>query len=136
PRDDPRAAGRARRGDQRRGSAPSSRGSGSRDARRRHARSVRAAPAVRSPAPNGGRGRARPDVRTASVDAGSIRTGMHRAHLLIALVAAAFAVAPMPARAQSGAIEAPVVFTPKPGTTLAVEGNGPFHGAIEVRRSP
>src|SRR5919108_4530110 len=33
-----------------------------------------------------------------------------------------------------GPIGSPVVFRPKPGTTLAVEGRGPFHGVIEVRR--
>lgn len=40
-----------------------------------------------------------------------------------------------PAHAQlGGAVAAPVVFVPKPGTTLSIEGRGAFRGAIEVRR--
>jgi stage II sporulation protein D len=41
---------------------------------------------------------------------------------------------PRAASAQAGSYGAPVRFTPKPGTTLTLEGRGPFRGAIEVRR--
>jgi SpoIID/LytB domain protein len=34
----------------------------------------------------------------------------------------------------SGPIGSPVAFTPKTGTTLTLEGRGPFRGALEVRR--
>ncbi|HYZ92028.1 MAG TPA: SpoIID/LytB domain-containing protein [Actinomycetota bacterium] len=45
------------------------------------------------------------------------------------------AAATPPARAQvGGEIGSPVVFRPKPGTTLSVEGHGPFFGNIEIRR--
>jgi SpoIID/LytB domain protein len=43
------------------------------------------------------------------------------------------AVAP-PSRAQLGSYGAPVRFAPKPGTTLTLEGRGPFRGTLEVRR--
>ncbi len=39
-----------------------------------------------------------------------------------------------PAAAQTGSYGAPVRFAPKPGTTLTLEGRGPFRGTIEVRR--
>jgi SpoIID/LytB domain protein len=41
----------------------------------------------------------------------------------------------VPARAQVGSVASPVVFAPKPGTTLGVDGMGPFRGSLEVRRS-
>jgi stage II sporulation protein D len=41
---------------------------------------------------------------------------------------------PHPSAAQTGSYGAPVRFTPKPGTTLTLEGRGPFRGTIEVRR--
>jgi len=52
------------------------------------------------------------------------------------ILCAALAAVPTPAaRAQiGGPIGAPVVFRPKPGTTLHVEGRGSFHGSIEIRR--
>jgi stage II sporulation protein D len=40
-----------------------------------------------------------------------------------------------PALAQvAGEIGSPVVFRPKPGTTLYVDGHGPFLGSVEIRR--
>jgi stage II sporulation protein D len=62
---------------------------------------------------------------------------MRRAISLTALtvVCAAIAALPAPARAQiGGPIGAPIVFRPKPGTTLHIEGRGSFHGSIEIRR--
>ncbi|MGH2759326.1 MAG: SpoIID/LytB domain-containing protein [Actinomycetota bacterium] len=62
---------------------------------------------------------------------------MRRAISLSALtvVCAALAVLPSPATAQiGGPIGAPVVFRPKPGTTLHIEGRGSFLGSIEIRR--
>lgn len=42
---------------------------------------------------------------------------------------------PQSAAAQvAGPIGSPVVFTPKAGTTLTLEGRGPFRGTLEVRR--
>jgi SpoIID/LytB domain protein len=42
---------------------------------------------------------------------------------------------PHSAAAQTGGpIGAPVTFTPKPDTTLTLEGRGPFRGALEIRR--
>ncbi len=54
----------------------------------------------------------------------------------LALVVAASTTWPStPALAQiGGPIGSPVVFRPKPGTTLTIDGRGPFHGVIEVRR--
>ncbi len=62
---------------------------------------------------------------------------MRRALSLSALtiVCAAFAAVPTSANAQiGGPIGAPIVFRPKPGTTLHIEGRGSFHGSIEIRR--
>lgn len=59
---------------------------------------------------------------------------MRRALAITVLIVAALAVCPL-ARAQlGGPIGSPVVFRPKPGTTLQIDGRGPFHGAIEVLR--
>lgn len=53
--------------------------------------------------------------------------------VLLVTIASAWPVAI--ATAQAGApIGSPVVFRPKPGTTLNLEGRGPFRGAIEIRR--
>lgn len=62
---------------------------------------------------------------------------MRRATSVTALfvVCAALAALPTPARAQlGGPIGAPIVFRPKPGTTLHIEGRGSFHGTVEIRR--
>jgi stage II sporulation protein D len=59
---------------------------------------------------------------------------MRRA-LLIPLVLLTLLGVVGPARAQTGGpIGAPVTFSPKPDTTLTLEGKGPFRGSIEVRR--
>lgn len=62
---------------------------------------------------------------------------MRRPFSLTALtvVCAALVAVPAPVRAQiGGPIGAPIVFRPKPGTTLHIEGRGSFHGSIEIRR--
>jgi SpoIID/LytB domain protein len=61
---------------------------------------------------------------------------MRRASLLFSVVVVVVLSCPWPsASAQlGGPIGAPVVFRPKPGTTLTLEGRGPFRGTVEVRR--
>ena len=63
---------------------------------------------------------------------------MRRALSTAALVSVVAALTTWPApaaRAQlGGPIGSPVVFRPRPGTTLEIDGRGPFHSAIEVRR--
>lgn len=62
---------------------------------------------------------------------------MRRAFTLFALtlVAVALTAVPAPVRAQiAGEIGSPIVFRPKPGTMLSVDGYGPFFGSIEIRR--
>ena len=55
--------------------------------------------------------------------------------VLVVLVLSAVVFGTMgTASAQIGSYGAPVRFTPKPGTTLTLEGTGPFRGTIEVRR--
>ncbi len=59
---------------------------------------------------------------------------MRRALVLFLLIFAAW-VPPTPTHAQvGGLIASPVRFTPKRGTTLAIEGRGPFRGIVEIRR--
>ena len=53
---------------------------------------------------------------------------------LIASALVAFAPASR-ATTASGPIAAPIVFTPKGDTTLAIEARGPFHGSLEARRT-
>src|SRR5438552_2903698 len=45
------------------------------------------------------------------------------------------ALSPGSEAATGGPIGAPVVFSPKDGTTLELEGRGPFHGSLEVKRT-
>jgi SpoIID/LytB domain protein len=59
---------------------------------------------------------------------------MRRLGPLIVLTLFLLSAVPRPAVAQAGSYGAPVRFTPKPGTTLTLEGRGPFRGSIEVRR--
>jgi SpoIID/LytB domain protein len=60
---------------------------------------------------------------------------MRRAFFIPVLIGFAFSTAPMAtSQAIGGTIGAPVVFHPLPKTTLQIEGKGPFHGSIEVRR--
>ncbi len=55
--------------------------------------------------------------------------------LLIPLVLLALSTDVTSAGAQvGGPIGSPVSFRPKPGTTMTLEGNGPFRGSLEVRR--
>jgi stage II sporulation protein D len=53
---------------------------------------------------------------------------------LLPLVLFLCAAVALPATAQPGSYGAPVRFAPKEGTTLRLEGKGPFRGALEVRR--
>lgn len=60
---------------------------------------------------------------------------MRRLLLLAAALSLVGLVPAGPAHAQlGGPIGTPVVFRPKPGTTLQIDGRGPFHGVIEIRR--
>ncbi len=63
---------------------------------------------------------------------------MRRAFTRSALTVVAVALTAFPAapvRAQlGGEIGSPIVFRPKPGTTLSIDGHGPFFGTIEIRR--
>jgi SpoIID/LytB domain protein len=60
---------------------------------------------------------------------------MRRAFVIVFASLSIAAAAPLSSFAQiGGPIGSPVVFRPKPGTTLMVEGLGSFHGAIEARR--
>lgn len=54
--------------------------------------------------------------------------------LLVAAACSATVAAPAPVSAQAGPVGSPVVFRPRPGTTLRIEGLGPFHGIVEIRR--
>ena len=59
---------------------------------------------------------------------------MRRLGPLIVLTLLLLCATPQDASAQLGSYGAPVRFTPKSGTTLTLEGRGPFRGSIEVRR--
>jgi stage II sporulation protein D len=59
---------------------------------------------------------------------------MRRLGPLTVLTLLLLCATPQRASAQLGSYGAPVRFTPKTGTTLTLEGRGPFRGAIEVRR--
>ena len=61
---------------------------------------------------------------------------MRRFGPLIVLLLLVLSAVPRTASAQTGSYGAPVRFTPKPGTTLSLEGRGPFRGTIEVRSEP
>jgi len=60
---------------------------------------------------------------------------MRRAFLTLLLLVVALALPSTGAVAQTiGAVAAPVIFRPVDGTTLRVEGRGPFRGTVELRR--